>query len=136
MIKESKPKCLNCGNEIIGMKKPLISVFTKKQFCSPKCFKEFTKKEEVKKKKQFNNKEDYILNEIEELNKEHKQIQKSQLLWIIGIFVGLIFPIISIVCLILMIVNGSKMSKIRKQKEAKQREIDMIKIEKKSDKKI
>lgn len=84
------------------------------------------KKDSEPKKKKYNSKQEYILNEIEELNKEHKKIQKSQIWLAIGAVCGfaIFFPI-GIGAVIYMIINAIKMSKIRKQVKEKQREVDI-----------
>ncbi len=83
------------------------------------------------KKKKFNSNQDYILNEIRELNKEHKKIQKGMKWWLIGIICSLIvfFPL-GIIGIIFMIIDAVKMGKIREQIKEKQREVDMIDIKK------
>ncbi len=89
-------------------------------------YEEATKKPE---KKKYKTKKDYILNEIGELNKEHKKIQKGMKWWLIGTICSLIvfFPL-GIVAFIFMIIDAIKMGKIREQIKAKQREVDMIDI--------
>jgi hypothetical protein len=74
-------------------------------------------------------KEKYVLGELKELNKEHKKIQKSQIWWLIGAICGLIFFPITILVIIVMIMNATKMGKIRKEIKEKQREVDILNID-------
>jgi len=91
-----------------------------------KAIPEKAKKDLEPKKKKFNSKQDYILNEIEELNKEHKKIQKSQIWWAIGAVCGfIIFYPIGIGAVIVILINAIKMSGIRKQVKEKQRGVDI-----------
>ena len=84
------------------------------------------------KKKEYSSKQDYILTEVEQLNKELRKIRISQALWFLGTICGFIvfFPI-GIGGLFVMIINALKMHKIIAQIKERKREVDIMEIDKK-----